>query len=109
MSHEQRRDDCIAADHPCLEGHFPGNPIVPGVVLIDCVLAAIRSDSAPPLRQPLRAIPNLKFLQPLRPQTPFAICWNVQGDSVRFRCESGAGDAVQVHVQGVLRFQSDAG
>jgi 3-hydroxymyristoyl/3-hydroxydecanoyl-(acyl carrier protein) dehydratase len=32
----------IAADHPALPGHFPGNPIVPGVVLLDETLALIR-------------------------------------------------------------------
>ena len=30
----------IGADHPALPGHFPGRPIVPGVVLLDCVLTA---------------------------------------------------------------------
>ena len=31
------------ADHPRLPGHFPGQPIVPGVVVLDHVLAAIES------------------------------------------------------------------
>jgi 3-hydroxyacyl-[acyl-carrier-protein] dehydratase len=53
----------IAAEHPALSGHFPGNPIVPGVVLLDSVLAEIRS------RLPcvLRAVPNVKFLQAVLP------------------------------------------
>jgi 3-hydroxymyristoyl/3-hydroxydecanoyl-(acyl carrier protein) dehydratase len=33
----------VPNDHPSLAGHFPGHPIVPGVVLLDAVLDAIRS------------------------------------------------------------------
>ena len=53
----------VSADHPALSGHFPGNPIVPGVVLLDSALEEIRS------RLPclLRAIPNVKFLQAVLP------------------------------------------
>jgi 3-hydroxyacyl-[acyl-carrier-protein] dehydratase len=32
----------VAADHPCLPGHFPGHPIVPGVLVLDHVLEALR-------------------------------------------------------------------
>ena len=31
----------IATDHPAFEGHFPGQPILPGVVLLAEVLAGI--------------------------------------------------------------------
>ena len=33
----------IAAEHPALPGHFPGAPIVPGVLLLDAALQALGS------------------------------------------------------------------
>ena len=54
----------IGADHPALPGHFPGDPIVPGVVLLNEVLSA--------LPQAMN-IPWAKFHAPLRPGEEFAI------------------------------------
>lgn len=54
----------VPHDHPCLPGHFPGRPIVPGVVVLDRVLAAI--EAAHGDIGPLR-LPQVKFLQPLLP------------------------------------------
>lgn len=54
----------IGHDHPSLAGHFPGAPIVPGVVLLEQVLAGIEAahGAAGPLR-----LPQVKFLRPLLP------------------------------------------
>lgn len=54
----------IPHDHPCLPGHFPGRPIVPGVVVLDHVLAAIETRHG--VLGPLR-MPQVKFAQPLLP------------------------------------------
>jgi 3-hydroxyacyl-[acyl-carrier-protein] dehydratase len=32
----------VTADHPSLAGHFPGRPMVPGVLLLDHVFEALR-------------------------------------------------------------------
>ena len=47
-------------DHPALAGHFPGNPIVPGVLLLDAALHAMGVQS------PVR-IDSAKFLSVVRP------------------------------------------
>lgn len=54
----------IAGDHPCLAGHFPGRPIVPGVLLLEHVVNAIEA-----VHGPLHALrfPQVKFVQPLLP------------------------------------------
>lgn len=55
----------IAPDHPSLPGHFPGRPVVPGVVILDRVLAAIEAAHGPP-GGALR-LPQVKFARPLLP------------------------------------------
>lgn len=54
----------VPADHPCLPGHFPGRPLVPGVVVLERVLQALRAQYGEPVG--LR-LPQVKFLQPLLP------------------------------------------
>jgi 3-hydroxyacyl-[acyl-carrier-protein] dehydratase len=84
MNFEGRRT--ISADHPSLPGHFPGTPIVPGVVILDEILAALtewRGDSH------VTAIRAVKFLAPLKPQQPFTICLSAGQDAqdeVDFSC-----------------------
>ncbi len=52
----------IAADHPALAGHFPGHPVVPGVVVLERVAAALTAWRG----QRVGGL-EVKFLQPLRP------------------------------------------
>lgn len=55
----------IPADHPAFAGHFPGTPIVPGVVLLDEVIQAVVSDIGVAITQ--LQISSVKFLSPLKP------------------------------------------
>ena len=56
----------IAPDHPSLPGHFPGRPVVPGVVLLDRVLELIELEY-PASAGILLRLSQVKFLQPLLP------------------------------------------
>lgn len=64
----------ISADHPALAGHFPGRPIIPGVVLLDEVAYAFvaRAGAAPSStgRGAIRitGFSGVKFIAPLAPQ-----------------------------------------
>lgn len=54
----------VSANHPALPGHFPGTPIVPGVVLLDYVVAAI----AKWRNGVVAGMPRVKFMAPLLPE-----------------------------------------
>jgi 3-hydroxyacyl-[acyl-carrier-protein] dehydratase len=60
----------IDADHPSLAGHFPGEPVVPGVVILDEVAAALAEWRT---GCQLTGIPSVKFLLPLKPEQLFTI------------------------------------
>ena len=57
-------DFTVAADHPCLAGHFPGRPVVPGVMLLDEVFSCIRNHAAITGTIMLDAV---KFMAPVLP------------------------------------------
>lgn len=50
--------------HPSLEGHFPGNPVVPGVIILDLLREGVQQWN-PLLR--IRGISQVKFNHPLFP------------------------------------------
>jgi 3-hydroxymyristoyl/3-hydroxydecanoyl-(acyl carrier protein) dehydratase len=92
-------DLVIPPDHPAFPGHFPGHPLVPGVLILGHVVAAL-ARRAGPVR--ITGIPQAKFLAPLAPGEPCAIAFSALGpDEARFECRSGA----RVIARGTLRFE----
>jgi 3-hydroxyacyl-[acyl-carrier-protein] dehydratase len=66
----------IAANHPALAGHFPGNPVVPGVLLLSEVTVT--------------GIQRVKFLKALLPEEEFQVeLENVGEEHMAARCRRG--------------------
>ena len=82
------------AAHPTAAGHFPGNPIIPGALLLDQVLRVIGLDTAD--------VPVAKFLAPVRPGEPIEIRWreNAAG-TIAFECRTGDTLALSGSARGV--------
>jgi len=55
----------VPLDHPAFAGHFPGTPILPGVVLLDVALHAITAATGITLDR--CEISSVKFLSPANP------------------------------------------
>ena len=83
----------LPAEHPSLAGHFPGNPIIPGAVLLDEILAAIEGAQGQPTAA--WAVKWVKFLRPVRPGDELALeITAAPGGDTRFRCWVGALEAI---------------
>jgi 3-hydroxymyristoyl/3-hydroxydecanoyl-(acyl carrier protein) dehydratase len=78
----------IPVDHPAFAGHFPGMPIVPGVVLLDEAVQAIVSATGLSLHT--WQISSVKFLSPLKPGEAVIIEHEMQANgAIRFDVLAG--------------------
>ncbi len=84
MKHEF--DISVPADHPALPGHFPGQPIVPGVVLLELAIEAAQRA----LAVHVRTIASAKFTSPLAPDVPCRMIVRRRDDGrIEARCIEG--------------------
>ncbi len=66
----------IDASSPVFEGHFPGNPILPGVVMLAIVKEAVKQQVG--FNVQLAAASNLKFLSFINPTTTPHVFLNLE-------------------------------
>ena len=78
----------LAADHPAYAGHFPGQPILPGVVILAEVLAAVAGESGVAAHR--WKLASAKFRHPVVPGTALTLVHErtARGD-VRFDVLAG--------------------
>ncbi len=88
----------IAADHPARPGHFPGNPIVPGALLLDEILARLFPGGW------AAGIEAAKFHHPVRFGEAMTLISKPKGALTRFECR--VEETQQIALSGVLRSTS---
>ena len=88
----------FASDHPTAAGHFPGNPIIPGALLLSAVVDVIAKDIG------IDAMPctmnAVKFLSPLKPGETLMIEYSERTNgAIDFSCEVGGRTVMSGHLQ----------
>ncbi len=93
-------------DHAIFEGHFPGNPIFPGVCQIEMMAQACCFGVTKMLENPLESslevalmgVDASKFRKPVLPETDLrveAVCTKVRGAVMSYETKLFAGDELK--------------
>jgi 3-hydroxymyristoyl/3-hydroxydecanoyl-(acyl carrier protein) dehydratase len=75
----------VSAAHPAFAGHFPGNPLLPGVVLLAHAQEVLLAAPDCGHLQAGMVLNSVKFLAPVRPGAQLEVRWTA--DACRGRIE----------------------
>lgn len=88
MSEVRKAEMSFPLDHPAGPGHFPGNPVIPGALLLASVLDSLEDLEGGPVER--CAIKSAKFFSPARPGERVAIGFSpLAGSGFKFECWVG--------------------
>jgi len=90
----------ISSDHPALTDHFPGNPIVPGALILDHVLLGCETLVSVSLQS--LALKEIKFKSPLRALESAHVAYSNSSIGLRFRVWVGDREIAS----GILHLQT---
>jgi 3-hydroxymyristoyl/3-hydroxydecanoyl-(acyl carrier protein) dehydratase len=84
----------VATKHPAFAGHFPGQPVLPGVSLLAEVMeAALDQPAFAAVIGPAPRIANVKFLAPVRPGAQLVVQLEATARGLRFEVHDPANTA----------------
>lgn len=86
----------VPPTHPALPGHFPGHPLVPGVVVLEQVAMALRAWRD----ERLVRVAEAKFVAPLLPGESAELTLSAAGSRVRFEIRRGGALLARGAVEG---------
>jgi len=79
----------FATDHPVGSGHFPGNPIIPGALLLAEAVQMIAAGLD--MKLGVGTIKLAKFFHPVRPGDAVEVEYSISAArEIRFQCAVGA-------------------
>ena len=93
---------CVTANEPYFQGHFPGNPVMPGVLIIEALGQAGGVLMSKSLNADVNgktiffiSVDNCRFRNPVRPGDVLRLCVDVlkhRSDLFKFRGRAMVGD-----------------
>jgi len=95
----------VPASHPALPGHFPGRPIVPGVLLLDHVIETLQQATG----EGVAVVREVKFRSALQPDEAAHVVCEREGPRAAFRVSVRRGQDVVTVATGHLLLAAGRG
>ena len=100
---------CVTVNEPFFEGHFPGYPVMPGVLIVEALAQSGAVLMSKSLDVDVRgktiffvSVDNCRFRAPVRPGDVLRLCVEVvraRGDLFKFRGQAKVGEKIAAEAE----------